>query len=77
MSRDAEQVAHAQQRTQQHLFRAAAHGAMATQKEYFPSIQAIKYEGPTSKNPLAFRHYNPDEIIVRASLRLFCVVGIS
>jgi xylose isomerase len=27
----------------------------------FPEIQRIKYEGPDSKNMLAFRHYNPDE----------------
>ena len=28
---------------------------------FFPDVSAIKYEGPDSKNPLAFRHYNPDE----------------
>lgn len=27
----------------------------------FPDIDKIRYEGPDSKNPLAFRHYNPDE----------------
>ena len=27
--------------------------------EFFPEIQAIKYEGPDSRNPLAFKHYNP------------------
>jgi xylose isomerase len=32
---------------------------MATQA--FPNIGKIKYEGPSSKNPLAFKHYNPDE----------------
>jgi xylose isomerase len=29
----------------------------------FPEISAIKYEGPQSKNPLAFRWYNPDEVV--------------
>lgn len=29
----------------------------------FPKIPRIPYEGPTSKNPLAFKHYNPDEVI--------------
>jgi xylose isomerase len=29
----------------------------------FPEISKIQYEGPDSKNPLAFRHYNPDEVI--------------
>jgi len=30
---------------------------------YFPNIGKIQYEGPTSKNPLAFRHYNPEELV--------------
>jgi xylose isomerase len=30
-------------------------------KSYFPGIGPIRYEGPDSKNPLAFKHYNPDE----------------
>ncbi len=29
----------------------------------FPKISKIQYEGPKSKNPLAFRHYNANEII--------------
>lgn len=29
----------------------------------FPDVPKIKYEGPDSKNPLAFRHYNPDEVV--------------
>ena len=28
-------------------------------KEYFKVIKAIKYEGPDSDNPLAFKFYNP------------------
>lgn len=31
--------------------------------EAFPDIKKIQYEGPKSKNPLAFRHYNPDEVV--------------
>src|SRR6478609_7866936 len=31
---------------------------------FFGDIQKIKYEGPESTNPLAFRHYNPDEIVL-------------
>jgi xylose isomerase len=27
--------------------------------EYFPGITKIRYEGPDSRNPLAFKHYNP------------------
>ncbi len=35
---------------------------------HFPGIAAIAYEGPESDNPLAFRHYNPEEMIEGASL---------
>jgi len=29
----------------------------------FPEVKKIRYEGPTSKNPLAFRWYNEDEVL--------------
>jgi xylose isomerase len=35
----------------------------------FPDIAKIKYEGPDSKNHLAFRHYNPDEMVEGKSMR--------
>ncbi len=37
--------------------------------EFFPDIPVIAYEGPESKNPLAFRHYNADEIILGKPMR--------
>jgi len=37
---------------------------MESVQEYFPLIQKIKYEGPTSKNSLAFKYYNADEVIL-------------
>ena len=37
--------------------------------EHFPDIAAIAYEGPDSKNPLAFKHYNPDEQIEGQSMK--------
>ena len=33
-------------------------------RAFFPGIPRIEYEGPRSKNPLAFKHYNPDELVV-------------
>src|SRR4051812_15021200 len=30
---------------------------------FFPDVSAIKYEGPDSTNPLAFRHYNAAEVV--------------
>ncbi len=38
-------------------------------KEYFPGVSKIQYEGPHSKNPLAFKHYNADEIIEGKSMK--------
>lgn len=35
----------------------------------FPGIDVIQYEGPQSDNPLAFRWYNPDEIVAGRSMR--------
>jgi xylose isomerase len=31
--------------------------------EFFPDVPTIAFEGPDSRNPLAFRHYNPEEMI--------------
>jgi xylose isomerase len=35
----------------------------------FPEIDRIRYEGPSSKNPLSFRHYNPDEKVGGKTMR--------
>ncbi len=34
-----------------------------TTKEFFPGITRIPYEGANSRNPLAFKHYDPDQVI--------------
>ena len=31
---------------------------------FFENIEPIKYEGPESESNLAFRYYNPDEIVL-------------
>jgi xylose isomerase len=36
---------------------------MKTPKAHFPTIAPIAFEGPKSENPLAFKYYNPDEVI--------------
>lgn len=38
-------------------------------KEYFPSIKAVEYEGPESDNPLAFKFYNPDKKVGDRTLK--------
>ncbi len=37
--------------------------------EAFPGIPRIPFEGPGSTNPLAFRHYDPDEMVAGKSMR--------
>ena len=38
-------------------------------KPAFPQIPTIPYEGPASKNPLAFKHYNAEELVAGKSMR--------
>ena len=37
--------------------------------EFFPNVSKIQYEGPESKNPLAFKHYNAEEEVEGKSMR--------
>jgi xylose isomerase len=39
------------------------------QKEYFKGIDQIKFEGPESDNPLAFRYYDENRIIAGKSMK--------
>ncbi|MFB6341736.1 xylose isomerase [Saccharicrinis sp. FJH62] len=38
-------------------------------KEYFPGINKIKYEGPDSKNPMAFKWYDADRVVGGKSMK--------
>jgi len=38
-------------------------------KSAFPNIPVIVYEGPASRNPLAFKHYNAGEIVAGKTMR--------
>ena len=38
-------------------------------KEYFKGISEIKFEGKTSDNPLAFKYYNPDQVVAGKTMR--------
>jgi len=35
----------------------------------FPNVSNIQFEGPKSKNPLAFKHYNAEEVVVGRTMR--------
>ncbi len=38
-------------------------------REYFKGIDTIRYEGPDSDNPLAFKYYDPEKIVGNKSLK--------
>lgn len=41
----------------------------SVKNEYFPGIGKIEYEGRESKNPLAFRWYNPEQVIAGKTMK--------
>jgi len=38
-------------------------------KEFYKGVRAISFEGKTSDNPLAFKFYNPDQMVMGKSMR--------
>ncbi len=34
-----------------------------TQKQYFPTVSKIQFEGKESRNPMAFRYYDPEKMV--------------
>ncbi|MCK8521742.1 xylose isomerase [Aquimarina sp. D1M17] len=43
--------------------------AILGNKEYFKGISDIKFEGKESDNPLAFKYYNPDQVVAGKTMR--------
>ncbi len=43
--------------------------ALIGNKEYFKGIGEIKFEGKESDNPLAFKYYNPDQVVAGKTMR--------
>jgi xylose isomerase len=43
--------------------------ALIGDKEYFKGIGEIKFEGKASDNPLAFKYYNPEQIVAGKTMR--------
>ena len=39
------------------------------EKEYFPSIGVIPFEGPQGKNPLAFHYYEPEQVVLGKKMK--------
>lgn len=48
---------------------ASTAGAAAGAGQAFPGIGVVKYEGPGSRNPLAFKHYNAGESVAGAPMK--------
>lgn len=44
-------------------------GCQSESMSHFPNIPVIAYEGPQSRNPFAFKHYNPDELVEGRTMR--------
>ena len=38
-------------------------------KEYFPNLGKIPFEGKDSKNPLAFHYYNPEQVVAGKKMK--------
>ncbi len=43
--------------------------ALIGNKEYYKGISEIKFEGKESDNPLAFKYYNPDQVVAGKTMR--------
>lgn len=37
--------------------------------EFFPMIKKVKYEGPKTENIYAYRHYNPEEVVLGKTMK--------
>lgn len=42
---------------------------MLAMSDFFPTVPRLAFEGAGSKNPFAFKHYNPDELVEGKSVR--------
>ncbi|CAE7596542.1 xylA [Symbiodinium natans] len=51
--------------------------AKKAKTEFFPTISKIRYEGPQSVNPLAFKYYQPDEVVLGKKMRDWCRFAVS
>ena len=37
--------------------------------QYFKNVSKIKYEGSKSKNPFAYKYYNPEEVVLGKKMK--------
>ena len=51
------------------LIPASTARAFATASAFFPDIDKVRYEGPSSRNPLAFKQYAEDEVVAGRTMK--------
>jgi len=51
------------------LVRTVGVRAFGGSSEFYPGIDKIQYEGPDSKNPLAFKHYDADAVVMGKTMK--------
>ncbi|EFS04172.1 xylose isomerase [Listeria seeligeri FSL S4-171] len=44
---------------------------------YFPQVEKIQYEGKNTKNRLAFRHYNAEEVVFGKPMKEHLRFGVA
>ncbi len=44
---------------------------------FFPNVPKVKYEGPNSTNPLAFKYYDADKVIAGKTMKEHCKFAMS
>ncbi|KAF1023998.1 MAG: Xylose isomerase [Paracidovorax wautersii] len=44
-------------------------GASSSPREFFPGVAPLRYEGPQSSTELAYRHYDPDRVVLGKPMR--------
>ena len=49
--------------------KAAAPRIVSKSREYFPTVKKIRYEGPTSSNPLSFKWYDENKVIAGKTMK--------
>jgi xylose isomerase len=45
--------------------------------QFFPNVKSIAYEGPDSMNPMAFKWYNPTEVVAGKTMRELLRFGVA
>jgi len=56
--------------------RATGRRSFVSGSEFYPGINKVQYEGPDSTNPLAFKHYSADEVVMGKTMKEHCKFSV-